>query len=114
VLNRAEGAQAQTRRGDACASLNPELVGVRALLAAADLATRRGARVAVTARDRARYREHGREEPCAAVFMDPQMPVIYGLAATRLLRANPHCEQLPLIAMTANAMKAELDACLAA
>jgi hypothetical protein len=27
--------------------------------------------------------------------MDPQMPEIYGLAATRLLRANPHCEQLP-------------------
>jgi len=46
--------------------------------------------------------------------MDPQMPEIYGLAATRLLRANPHCEQLPLIAMTADAMKAELDACLAA
>jgi two-component system sensor histidine kinase/response regulator len=46
--------------------------------------------------------------------MDMQMPEIDGLAATRMLRADSRFTQLPIIAMTANAMKADLDACLAA
>ena len=50
----------------------------------------------------------------AAVLMDMQMPEIDGLTATRLLRADVQFTQLPIIAMTANAMKADLDACLAA
>jgi two-component system sensor histidine kinase/response regulator len=37
-----------------------------------------------------------------------------GLTATRALRAHPELAHLPIIAMTANAMKADLDACLAA
>ena len=50
----------------------------------------------------------------AAVLMDVQMPVMDGLAATRALREMPQVRNLPIIAMTANAMKADLDACLAA
>jgi two-component system, sensor histidine kinase and response regulator len=46
--------------------------------------------------------------------MDMQMPDLDGLAATRMLRADSQFEQLPIIAMTANTMKADLDACLAA
>jgi|RhiMethySRZTD1v2_1073278.scaffolds.fasta_scaffold12033_3 two-component system, sensor histidine kinase and response regulator len=46
----------------------------------------------------------------AAVLMDMQMPEMDGLAATRALRAEKYT--LPIIAMTANAMKADLDACI--
>jgi two-component system sensor histidine kinase/response regulator len=46
--------------------------------------------------------------------MDVQMPEMDGLAATRALRADPRFGELPIIAMTANAIKAELEACLAA
>src|SRR5204862_8196780 len=50
----------------------------------------------------------------AAVRMDVQMPERDGIEATRAVREDPAFRDLPIIAMTANAMKADLDACLAA
>ena len=55
-----------------------------------------------------------REDPYDIVLMDVQMPVMDGFAATREIRALPKFTMLPIIAMTANAMKEDKDRCLEA
>jgi signal transduction histidine kinase/DNA-binding response OmpR family regulator len=45
------------------------------------------------------------------VLMDMQMPVMDGIAATKMIRSNPRFRELPIIAMTANARDADREMC---
>lgn len=48
-----------------------------------------------------------------AVLMDIQMPVMDGYTATKLIRQQPHWQQLPILAMTANAMSSDREQAIA-
>ena len=52
--------------------------------------------------------------PFDAVLMDLQMPVMDGFTATSQLRRQERWADLPVIAMTANALESDRQACLAA
>jgi signal transduction histidine kinase/CheY-like chemotaxis protein/HAMP domain-containing protein len=53
------------------------------------------------------------DPPFDAILMDVQMPDIDGLEATRRILSVPRMSGVPIIAMTANAMEADKEACRA-
>ena len=55
--------------------------------------------------------EMARKRTYEVILMDMQMPVMDGVTATRLMRQIPELAETPILAMTANAMKSEHDAC---
>ncbi|NWB62501.1 MULTISPECIES: response regulator [unclassified Pseudomonas] len=55
-----------------------------------------------------------REKQPALILMDIQLPGMDGLAATSLLKQDPHTAHIPVIALTAMAMKEDRDKTLRA
>jgi len=118
--------QARTRVQDLEAALAP-IAGARILLVEDNEINQlvacemlRGAGFEVDVAENGKISVHSVEarftqrEPYDLVLMDMQMPVMDGVTATRLIRETHPAEQLPIVAMTANAMNADRDRCLAA
>lgn len=62
---------------------------------------------------------HGKEaiecldqQPFDLILMDMQMPVMDGITATELIKADQRYKALPIIAMTANAMESDRQRCI--
>jgi two-component system sensor histidine kinase/response regulator len=124
ALVESQGGHVHVQRNESEPSLTPEFDGLHGLLAedneanqlvAIELLARLGIELDVARNGReAIALADANPQKYALVLMDMQMPELDGVGATRALRADPRFARLPIIALTANAMKAELDACRAA
>jgi signal transduction histidine kinase/CheY-like chemotaxis protein len=110
------------QRDEALQQQRASLAGARILLVednpinqelAHDLLGRAGV-VLTTADNGAQALERLAQDDFDAVLMDCQMPVMDGYEATRALRQQPRWRELPVIAMTANAMVGDREKVLAA
>ncbi|MDQ0570471.1 CheY-like chemotaxis protein/CHASE3 domain sensor protein [Variovorax paradoxus] len=87
---------------------------VRNLFALTSALEQRGAVVEIGRNGREALEKLDQAPEIDLVLMDVMMPEMDGLEATRRLRADPRFEKLPVIAITAKAMKDDREQCLAA
>lgn len=53
-----------------------------------------------------------REKPIDLILMDIQMPIMDGVEATRHIKTLDGAQDLPIVALSANAIKSEIETCL--
>jgi len=87
---------------------------VRNIFALTSALEQRGAAVEIGRNGREALEKLDQVHEIDLVLMDVMMPEMDGLEATRRLRADPRFEKMPVIAITAKAMKDDRDQCLAA
>ncbi|HEV7730514.1 MAG TPA: response regulator [Candidatus Binatia bacterium] len=69
--------------------------------------------VVVAVEDGAQAVEAHAREPFDVILMDVQMPVMDGFEATAAIRAREQMRRTPIVALTAHAMKGDMERCLA-
>jgi CheY-like chemotaxis protein len=115
--------KARPRRPSPMAALSTRLEGRRILVADDDMRTvyavtallrARGAEVVVADSGREALEVLDRHPDVAAVLMDVMMPEMDGYEAMRRLRRDARFASLPVIALTAKAMKGERERCIEA
>jgi CheY-like chemotaxis protein len=92
---------------------------VRNIFALSSLLEPKGARIEIARNGREAIENLTRSylpgaEPIDLVLMDIMMPQMDGLTAMREIRKRPEWKKLPIIALTAKAMKDDQDRCLSA
>lgn len=87
---------------------------MRTVYALSALLTSKGATVLVADTGREALEQLAAHPLVDVVLMDIMMPEMDGYEATRRLRSDPRFQKLPVIALTAKAMKGERERCMAA
>lgn len=87
---------------------------VRNIFALTSALEQRGAAVEIGRNGREALEKLDQVREIDLVLMDVMMPEMDGLEATRRMRADPRFEKMPVIAITAKAMKDDREQCLAA